>query len=401
MNRKQFISKLGLIGAAAIATPVVGISNLEAATSSLSNDPKVVETYKGKKIRVGVIGCGSVSNMYLPHLSKCPYAEVVSVCDIKPERAQAQSEKYRVKNWYPHVDKMLAGVKIDLFVNLANMQVHGELNRKALDAKINVWSEKPMANTYAEGYELYQYAKKQGVRIWGAPAVVNSPQFEFMAEQLNKGNLGKVAAAHAHYGHQGPNWSAFFFENGGGSLPDLGVYNISTLTGLLGPVKSLIAITNVIDPVRDTGDKGPIQVVAEDNAMIIMEHQNNVLSHIQCGFNYFDPYGHEGVGQERPTISIVGSTGNMHMVGYDWKPFGVDMATVEHEKYRRFATDRKDFLWEEGASIVCEALATGKEPRINAEHTLHVLEIIEAARLSQKEGTRVRLNSAFNWPIIK
>lgn len=92
-------------------------------------------------------------------------------------------------------------------------------------------------------------------------------------------------------------------------------------------------MTNIVDPTRNTGNKGHIQVVAEDNAMIIMEHQNNVLSHIQCGFNYFDPYGHEGTGQERPTISVVGSTGNMHMIGYDWKPFGIDMATVANEKH--------------------------------------------------------------------
>ncbi|MDU1892598.1 MAG: Gfo/Idh/MocA family oxidoreductase [Dysgonomonas sp.] len=396
MNRKQFITRLGTIGAAAVAAPIIGTSSLGAAMPS----EVVANSYQGKKIRVGVIGCGSVSGMYLPHLTKCPYAEVVSVCDIIPQRAQEAAKKYNVKNWYPHIDKMLAGVPYDLFVNLTDMQEHGRLNRQALMAKINVWSEKPMANTYAEGKELYDLAKTQGVHIWGAPAVVNSPQFAFMAKQINEKNLGLVAAAHAHYGHQGPNWSAFFFEEGGGSLPDLGVYNISTLTGLFGPAKSIIAMTNVVDPTRNTGNKGHIQVVAEDNAMIIMEHQNNVLSHIQCGFNYFDPYGHEGTGQERPTISVVGSTGNMHMIGYDWKPFSVDMATVANEKTRRYATERGTFLWEEGASVICEYMATGKELLINAEHTLHVLEIIEAARLSQKEGKRVNLKSSFKWPVI-
>lgn len=396
MNRKQFISRLGSIGVATFAAPIIGTSPLDAAISSAN----VNVLSSDKKIRVGIIGCGSVSGMYLPHLTKCPYAEVVSLCDIIPQRAQDAAKKHNVKNWYPHIDKMLAGVPFDLFVNLTDMQEHGRLNRMALKRKINVWSEKPMANTYAEGRELYDLAKSQGVRIWGAPAVVNSPQFAFMAKQVNEGKLGRIAAAHAHYGHQGPNWSAFFFEEGGGSLPDLGVYNISTLTGLFGPAKSIVAMTNIVDPTRNTGNKGHIQVVAEDNAMIIMEHQNNVLSHIQCGFNYFDPYGHEGTGQERPTISVVGSTGNMHMIGYDWKPFGIDMATVANEKIQRFATERGTFLWEEGASVICESIATGREPLIDAEHALHVLEIIEAARLSQKEGKRISLKSSFKWPII-
>jgi Predicted dehydrogenases and related proteins len=101
-----------------------------------------------------------------------------------------------------------------------------------------------------------------------------------------------------------------------------------------------------------------------------------------------------------PTISVVGSTGNMHMIGYDWKPFGVDMATVANENTQRFATEQGTFLWEEGASIICESMVTGKEPLIDAEHTLHVLEIIEAACLSQKEGRRIDLKSSFKWPII-
>jgi predicted dehydrogenase len=209
-----------------------------------------------KRIRVAVIGCGSVSNMYLPHLSKSPYVELVSACDIRPERAKAQAEKYRIPNQYPHIDQLLAGAPFDLMVNLTNMQEHGRLNRQALLAGKHVWSEKPMANTYAEGKALLDLAVQKGLRIWGAPAVVNSPQFAFMAKSIQEGKLGRVAAAHAHYGHTGPGWSAFFYEKGGGSMPDLGVYNLATLSGLLGPVKSVMAMTSIVTPERKVDDKG-------------------------------------------------------------------------------------------------------------------------------------------------
>ncbi|MDZ7607025.1 MAG: hypothetical protein U5K79_15870 [Cyclobacteriaceae bacterium] len=45
--------------------------------------------------------------------------------------------------------------------------------------------------------------------------------------RINEGKLGKVAAAHGHYGHLGPDWSAFFYEKNGGSLPDLAVEQYS------------------------------------------------------------------------------------------------------------------------------------------------------------------------------
>jgi predicted dehydrogenase len=263
-----------------------------------------------------------------------------------------------------------------------------------------VWSEKPMANTYKEGKALLDLAKSKNLRIWGAPAVVNSPQFAFMSKALRDGKIGKVAAAHAHYGHTGPTWSAFFYEEGGGSLPDLGVYNIATLTGLLGPAKAVVGMTSIVKPERTVDDKGKIPVKAEDNAMLLMDHGNGIISHVMSGFNYFDPYGHEGKGQEKPSILIYGSEGNMSLVGYDWAPWGVDMVTKDNEKSQRFLPDPGTYVWQEGASKISEALINGTEPLINVEHALHVLEVIEATRASQKTGKRIEMKSTFKWPVV-
>src|SRR5437868_3959813 len=86
------------------------------------------------KVRVGVIGCGSVSHSYLPHLAKSPHVELVSACDIIPERAKRQAEKYAIPNQYPHIDRMLAGAAFDLLVNLTDMQEHERLNARAVEA---------------------------------------------------------------------------------------------------------------------------------------------------------------------------------------------------------------------------------------------------------------------------
>jgi predicted dehydrogenase len=384
ISRKQFLAQTSVLSAGLFLNPLTG--------KTQSTD---------KKIKVAIIGCGSVSGVYLPHLTKSPYVEVVSACDIKPERAAKRAKEFNIPNQYPHIDKMLAGAAFDLMINLTNMQEHEHLNREALMAGKHVWSEKPMANTYKAGRALLDLANSKGLRIWGAPAVVNSPQFAFMAQAINSGKLGNVAAAHAHYGHTGPTWSAFFYEKGGGSLPDLGVYNLATLSGLLGPAKSVMAMTSIVTKTRTVDDKGTIPVEAEDNAIVLMDHGNGVLSNVQCGFNYFDPYGHEGKGQDRPTISIWGSKGNMALVGYDWAPFGVDLATADAETPVRYVPDPGTYVWQQGASVICEALVTGKEPLINAEHALHVLEIIEAARASQETGKRINLESKFPWPVVK
>ena len=384
ISRKDFLNQLAQLSVVGMVAPFISLPNW----------------LPERKIRVAIIGCGSVSNMYLPHLSKSPHVDLISTCDIIPERAQKQAERFKIPNHFPHIDKLLAGPKFDLLITTTDMQEHGRLNKIALNAGVNVWSEKPMANTYKEGVALLNLAKSKGLRIWGAPAVVNSPQFAFMAKSINEGKLGKVSAAHAHYGHLGPTWSAFFYEKGGGSLPDLGVYNLATLTGLLGPAKAITAMTSIVTPTRKTDNKGEIKVIAEDNAMVLMDHGNGIISHVQCGFNFFDPYGHEGKGQNRPTITIWGTHGNMSLIGYDWAPFGVDLATWDNPKGEVHVPDAGTYVWEQGASVIAESMVTLKDPLIAAEHALHVLEIIEAARLSQATGKRVALTSVFKYPVV-
>lgn len=82
------------------------------------------EKESGRKIRVGVIGCGSVSNVHLPHLSNCPHIELVSTCDRIPERAEIQAQRFKVPNHFPHIDQMLAGPRFELLVDLTDMPEH-------------------------------------------------------------------------------------------------------------------------------------------------------------------------------------------------------------------------------------------------------------------------------------
>jgi predicted dehydrogenase len=385
ISRQEFLKRSAMASAAVLLSSLEGFAL----------------TKKDKKLRVGLIGCGSVSNRYLPQLKSSSLIEVVSLCDIKYDRALAQNKQYNVNAaTYPNIEAMLAGVPFDMMVTTTDMQVHGKLNRQALMAGKHVWSEKPMANTYAEGKALLDLAKSKKLRLWGAPAVVDSPQFAFMSKTIQEGKLGRIASAHGQYGHTGPTWSAFFYEKGGGSMPDLGVYNMATLTGLLGPAKSVMAMTNIVTPERTVDDKGKIKVEAEDNAHLLLEHDKNIISHVMCGFNFFDTHGHEAKGQTLHSIQIFGNEGNMRLIGYDWETSGVVLDTASTDGPKLFATESEGYEWQEGARVTGESIIKHIEPRINVEHALHVLEIIEAARKSSATGMKVKLKSKFKWPMV-
>jgi predicted dehydrogenase len=384
LTRAAFLQKTSLASAALL------LSNLELFAAS-----------EEKIIKVAIIGCGSVSNRYIVHLQSSPLVKIVSLCDIKQDRAEAQNKKYNIgASTYNNINALLKGNAFDLMLTLTDMQMHGALNKIALQAGKHVWSEKPLANTYAEGKALVDYAKLKGVRIWGAPAVVTSPQFEFMSKTIQEGKLGKLASAHGQYGHTGPTWSSFFYEPLGGSMPDLGVYNMATLTGLLGPAKSVMAMTSIVNKEREIDEKGIVKVNEEDNAHILLEHDNGVISHIMCGFNYFDPFGHEAKNQTLHSIQIFGDKGNMRLIGYDWEPKSVVLDNSWTEAPQVVQTDDGGYQWQEGATRIAGALSKNIEPRINVLHSLHVLEIIEAARKSSKEGIKVKLVSSFPFPML-
>lgn len=384
MNRATFLQNTALAGAAVL------LSSLESFAKEHS-----------KIIKVAIIGCGSVSNRYIPHLQTSSLVKIVGLCDIIHERALGQNKQYNVGALtFSSIEDLLKGVDFDLMLTLTDMQMHGALNRKALMAGKNVWSEKPLANTYEEGKQLVDLAKAKNIRIWGAPAVVTSPQFEFMSKTIQSGKLGKLASAHGQYGHTGPTWSSFFYEPLGGSMPDLGVYNMATLTGLLGPAKSVMAMTSIVNKNREIDNKGIVEVKEEDNAHILLEHENGIISHIMCGFNYFDPFGHEAKNQTLHSIQIFGDKGNMRLIGYDWEPKSVVLDTSWTNPPETHVTDDQGYQWQEGATKIATSLSTKIEPKIHVLHSLHVLEIIEAARKSSKEGIKVPLRSVFPWPMV-
>jgi predicted dehydrogenase len=380
-----------------------------AATTLLAKAGFALEnrSYFGQKIRVGHIGCGNVArNAYIRAMQECPFIEIVSTCDIIQSRAESLAKWFGIPKYYYNVYDQLKGPPFDLLVNTTSMPSHFEVNKAGLEAGCYVWTEKPMALKVSDAHLLIDIADKKGTKIYPAPTVVTSPQFKFMAETIASGKLGKVFSAHATYGHEGKLWSPWFFEKGGGSLYDLGVYNVGTLTGLLGPAKSVVAMYGISKPVRTVqphdGPPQDVKVSADDNMMLIMEHESAVFSHIQTGYTYFSGLDDKDISRTDYTIDLTGTDGIMHLVGYDWGPHGVDISWRGQPvlKKERFCEDPGTYTWQGGAVYVADCMLHGNPSLITAEHGLHILEVMNAALESQETGRRVKVSSTFKWPLF-
>jgi predicted dehydrogenase len=407
VNRKvSKISRRSFVCTASHTVAAIGFLGKASVAKATADKGKPVPF--DKKIRVGIIGCGSVSRSYIPDMKSHPYIELVSACDIIRSRAEKQARKHDIPHVYGHIDEMLKGEDFDLLVNTTSITEHYKINKIGLQADKHVWSEKPLASSVAEGQELINLAKKNRVGFWVAPCMATSPQFEFMAQTVAQGKLGRVAGARAFYGHNGHKWlwAPEFFMDGGGSLYDLGVYNITTLTGILGPAKRVCGMSSILHPnltlTNHEGEKFNVKVETDENTMLLIDHGKGMFSQIMTGFSLFDrAKSHDTIEKNKAAIEIFGDSGVMNLVGYDWGPVGVDLATNKDPQMRRYCTDSQGFLWQQGASYVAKRLLTGERSLVTAEHALHCLEIMIACRESSRTGRYINIETRFAWPVIK
>ena len=343
-----------------------------------------------ERVRIGLAGCGSVSRSYLPHLAASEYADVVAVCDVDMSRAELSAEQHGVPGAFDGVARMLDGAEFDLFLNTTAMPAHCELNRLALAAGRHVYCEKPIATSYEDGRALVELAQTQGVKLWGAPNVVLSPQFAYLRDLIHGGALGRVYAAHASYGHAGPTWGPWFYGKEGGSLFDLGVYNVTTLTGLLGPAKAVVALSGTAVPEREV-DGAMLRAEADDNTMLLIDHGDTVFSHVQTGFVYRAQRGDR-------SMEFIGTEGAANLLGFDWGPAGVEVWNAASGAWDARCQETHGYCWQSGAAYVAECLVKGVEPAMTGAHALHVLEVMTAAKASAAGGTRVPVESTFELP---
>jgi len=341
------------------------------------------------RTRVGVVGCGSVSNAYLPDLAASPHVELVAVCDADEGRARLAAQQHGVAAWYGDLDAMLAGPEFELLINLTPMRLHAPINLKGLRAGRHVLCEKPIATTLADADDLLDEAARRGVGLYGAPNAVISPTFQEAARVVRAGEIGKVCAVHGRYGHGGPH-EPWFYQAGGGSLFDLGVYNVVTITGLLGPARGVVALSGIAVP-RRTLHGQEFAVEAEDNTMLLLDFGDGVFASIQTGFVY-------PVHDDRTTIELCGTQGAAQWLGFDWAPRGIEVRVAGSPTWETRATDQEGYTWQCGGSYVARCLAAGTEPLLTAQHAYHTLEVMLGALRSASTGQRVSLASTFPLP---
>ena len=116
-----------------------------------------------KIICAGIVGAGMMGRTHTEALRRIPGVEVVALADRNLELAKKTCEEMCIPGCYGDVGQMLAHEKLDAVHICTPNFVHFEGCKMAIEAGINVYCEKPLANTAAETAELCALAREHGV----------------------------------------------------------------------------------------------------------------------------------------------------------------------------------------------------------------------------------------------
>lgn len=350
-----------------------------------------------ENIRIAVVGCGSISGIYLKNLTRVfSGVEICGVCDSVYVRAEEAAREYGIPRVYAELSDLLGDESVQIVLNLTPPAQHYPVSRAALEAGKHVYSEKPLASTLKEGASLIELARDNNLLIGCAPDTFLGAGLQTCRKLLDDGYIGTPVGATAFVAGHGPeSWHPnpeFFYKKGGGPMMDTGPYCLTALVHLLGPVNRVVGAARASFPTRTvTNDQKFGQIIRVEvptHVVGIMEFQYGAICTVLQSFDIWPG--------EMPCLEIYGSEGTLSIP--DPNLFGGPV------RLRRGSGDLKEIPLTHGyeadhrgigVADMARALRAGiPNHRASGELAYHVLELIDGFLSSSKGGAYVTLRSS-------
>jgi predicted dehydrogenase len=339
-------------------------------------------------IEVAIVGMGNVGSAYLRALDALiarGIARAGPIC-VRNRAAWpgliAQRPTLRL---VATVDEVL-DCDAPVIVILTPPDSHSTLALAAIAHGKHVIVEKPFALSERDGRRVIDAARRAQVHLANAPFVTLSPTFQQLAEIVAAGEIGEIHCARAMYGNLGSDWATWYHDGAVGPLAEVGIYNLQSLTSLLGPVAAVQAAGNVGIAERVIADT-VVSSSRPDTVQVLLHHVTGAISSVLAS--------HAVAHYRRPALELYGTKGTANLLGDDWDPSGIEVWRSEAARWERYDPLDRTWHWTDGLREVVGAVRAGARPRVDHDHDLHLLELIDAVDAALQSGTQVEVRSRF------
>jgi predicted dehydrogenase len=324
--------------------------------------------------RVGVIGCGFYAQNHLNAWSdlRSQRAELVAVCDLDPEKAQAAGEKFKAA-WYTDVDEMLDAHTIDLLDITTQMSSHRALAAKAAERKIASILQKPLAPNLDECIAIVESAEQHGVWLAVHENFRFATPMRRVKSVLSSGAIGQ------------PNWARISFRTGFDiyagqpyladekrlAILDSGIHVLDLARFFLGEV----------DRVSCETQKRNSMIKGEDTATIMLRHKSGSVSVVEVTYEAHrqpDVFPETLLEIEGSEGSVVLSAGQQMTVTTKGQSFSENVGSPLFSWTSHPWHVSQEAVLHANAHFL-EAFRQGKEAETSGRYNLKTFALVEAA----------------------
>ena len=261
-------------------------------------------------LKVGVVGCGRISDVYFRTLTKHAAVEVTACASLVLAESKAKAATYGIAKACTPAE-IFADPEIEAVLNLTVPAAHIEVSLSALNAGKHIYSEKPLVADLSQGRRVLELAERKGLTVGNAPDTFLGGRWQTVRKLLDSGTIGEPKGIAAFVGTHGterhnPN-PDFYYQTGGGPMLDLGPYYLTAMVAFLGPISRVAGMSNrafdrrMIENGPRNGEWIPVEIDTHVQGM--MEFESGAIGSITMSFDIWD--------SEMPRLEIYGEEGTI------------------------------------------------------------------------------------------
>lgn len=254
-----------------------------------------------KMIRVGIMGAGMMGRTHLEALRRIPGVEVVALADPNAALAQKTCEELFIPRFYADCGELLAREALDAVHVCTPNFAHFEVCKAAIEAGVNVYCEKPLANTYAEAQSLCRLAQEHHVAAAVNFNYCHNAIIQEMRERVAAPDWGRTFLVYGHYlqdwmmYEDDYNWRCVPALGGSSrTVADIGSHWFDTVQFILNKrIARVYARLTTVLPTRKKyaqqaatfcrqsgGSYEVVPIISEDAGFILVEFEDGTLGNL-------------------------------------------------------------------------------------------------------------------------
>lgn len=350
-----------------------------------------------KPVKTAIVGCGVISDAYLSTMrTRFKILDVVGCCDINSQRAQDKARAHGIQALT--MDDIRSADDLELVVNLTTPAAHYPVTRQLLEMGKHVYTEKVLSVELAEAAELIALARANELYLGAAPDTFLGSAIQTARYVVDSGMIGEISSCVAALGRDSELFNRaypFTSRPGGGIGFDVGIYYITALLSILGPVERVSGVVRTRHPQK------PVYALDQFGETFSVHCENLMAGTLQfrrgtIGTVLFDANTIYTF-PERPSLLLYGSLGTLHMA--DPNRFGGEVRVILKGSHEPFVMPQTHVFSEEcrglGVAEMAWSLRRNRKHRATMEMAYHALDVLHGLVKSSEAHSDQPIHSTF------